>query len=112
MDTALHISGDFEQSGDEVLTVSGIQEIRQQVYIMLSAHKGAFIYDRELGSDIGKVDLSSENCIEEVEACARAALADVEGAEVVGVTIDDGAVWVSVVVQDTVFEVQVRNTEE
>ena len=52
MDTALNIDGDFDVVNDSVSSVEGLKELKQKMYITLSVRKGAFIYDRELGSDV------------------------------------------------------------
>ena len=83
MDTALNISGDISP-----YTISETDELKQRLYIALSAKKGGFIYDRELGSDIFAVDLSEPDCINKIEVFASKALSDISNAEVIGVVAE------------------------
>ena len=106
MDCALSSSGDLaaDSSGLPFL-VSGREEIAQQLYIALSAKKGCFLYDRELGSRLGESETISE---EQALALARDALRPVGGAEVLWVRIQNGQITVCVLAGGEQFEVGVR----
>lgn len=109
MDTALNINGDIALSElGKPYRISGKDEIQQQLYILLSAKKGGFIYDRELGSDIFTVDLSALNCLSEIEAKARQALTDFPTAEIVGVSIDNGTISLSIELDNELYEIELR----
>lgn len=46
-------NGDFKKSPDgKPIKISGLEELKQQIYIRLKAKLGGFIYDRKLGSEI------------------------------------------------------------
>ncbi len=88
--------------------IEGDEEIAQQMYILLSAKKGGFIYDRSLGSELYAVDMNRDDCIEQLEAKARQALAGLRGAEVVGIMTDSGNVTITVESGGKLFEIPVR----
>ena len=62
--------------------INQISKIILRIYIMLSAHRGEFIYDRELGSEIHLIDKTQENAAELVEISAREALREFPYCEV------------------------------
>lgn len=106
MDTELDFSGDLKEGEDGApCTVTGTDELRQRLYIMLSARRGQFIYDRELGSDIYLVKDGTED---EICAAARDALASLPEAEVTGVTKDNNDIYVAVVCGSEEFDIRVR----
>lgn len=96
MDNVLGSGGSFNMDGRS--------ETEQKIYIILAAHKGKFIYDRELGSEIYKVDISGADPVGEIEAKARDALSGLPWAEVVGVSLADGKITVSVEVEGKVSD--------
>ena len=102
MDTALNMR---DISCD---TVSGRDEIQQQLYIMLSARHGRFLYDRELGSDIFSVDISQPDFTDKVESHARKALSDMPNAEIVGVEANNGNICIGVEVDSEIYEITIR----
>lgn len=61
MDTAIS-KGDFllDSSGLPI-SISGVQEILQRAIIRLTAKKGSFIYDTNLGSDLYKLKAGAAN---------------------------------------------------
>lgn len=77
-------NGDFKRSPTgKPLSVSGLDELKQRVYIRLRAKPGVFIYDRRLGSNISEI---SENAgDEEILASIRKALPELFDAELVSV---------------------------
>ena len=105
MDTALDISGDFASYGDEgIYFISGNDELKQRLYILFSAVKGGFIYDRELGSGISR----EVNAVPEIESLAREALESVPEAEVVGAEINGGEITVTVMIGGTETDIILR----
>jgi len=73
------------QSGDNVITkekrileASGPEALLQQALIRLKAHKGSFPLDRELGSELFKLDVERSSA-EEIEPLIREAIAPVRG---------------------------------
>lgn len=108
-DTAININGDVARdSGGKVYYVSGREETAQRLYILLSARKEGFIYDRELGSDIGLIDLNDSSAALKAEACARRALACMPSAEVTGAAVEGDNVTVFVSVDDEEYSISVR----
>ena len=83
------------------------EEIYQKLYILLSARKGGFIYDRQLGSDIFQVDVSQPECIPLIESKARNALSGFPEAEIVGVTAENTDICVSVQIDDEIYEIDI-----
>lgn len=109
LDTGLNINGDFDTGADgKIYRISGEEETRQKLYILLSARAGKFIYDRELGSGIFGADIQNADCTERIEAQARKALDKTAGAEVVGVVVDNGTVYVSVELDGKVYDIELR----
>lgn len=110
MDTALSIGGDLAVDTRGMLYyVSGREEICQQIYILLSAKKGAFIYNRELGSRIsGSPALSAE----QAAALAREALRTIPRAEVLSAEFEDGDLTVRVGYGGEVLVINVRTDPE
>lgn len=46
-------NGDFKKnSNGKPMKISGLEELKQQIYIRLKTRLGSFIYDRSLGSEI------------------------------------------------------------
>ncbi len=104
MDTALNISGDISP-----YTISETDELKQRLYIALSAKKGGFIYDRELGSDIFSVDISEPDCINKIEAFARKALSDISNAEVIGVVAESNSICIGVETDSGIYDITINN---
>lgn len=109
MDTALNINGDFDtDSNGMAYRISNIDEIKQKIYILLSAKLGEFIYDRTLGSDIHNIDVSKSTACDEIIAQARKTLCDIPQAEVIGAEINDRKVTVSVRIDEAVYDITLR----
>ena len=104
MDTALNIAGDISPD-----TISGTDELKQQLYIALSAKKGRFIYDRGLGSDIFLADISEPDCINKIEAFARKALSDISNAEVIGVVAENNSICIGVETDSGIYDITINN---
>lgn len=61
------------------ISVSGLEELKQRIYIRLKARLGAFIYDRRLGSNICELsDNASDKEILSVVRCSLPELFDAE----------------------------------
>lgn len=109
MDTALNINGDFSTDISGMpYRITGIEEIKQKVYILLSVRLGEFIYDRSLGSKIHNIDTSSPTACDEIVAQARKTLCELPQAEVTNAKINDGRITVSVQVGDEIFDIVLR----
>lgn len=96
------------KSGGLPYHIAGREELLQRMYILLSAKKGGFIYNRELGSRIGGISPSDAQAAAKAEAYARKALESVPYAEVTGANIDNNAVKVTVSVQGEDAEIELR----
>ncbi len=108
MDTALDRNGDFAvDQFDRLFFLSGSDEMKQQVYILLSVQKGTFLYDRDLGSDVA----AAGDQLTLIEAKARCALKKMPEAEVIGVRREEGILTVSVAVNGERMDVAVRRGE-
>lgn len=108
MDCALNGSGDL--AADErglPYFVSGREELAQRLYIALSARKGGFLYDRELGSRLSETELTDG---QQAAALAREALQPLPGAEVLDARLLDGQVTVRVSCDGEEFEIAVRRS--
>ena len=78
---------------------------------MLSAQKGGFVFDRELGSDIALIDPADSRAALRAEACARQALACMPEAEVTGVCVEGGSITVLVSADGEEYSIRVRRTQ-
>ena len=112
-DTAININGDLsrDSSGGGPYYVSGREETAQKLYILLSSRRGGFIYDRELGSDIGLIDTADSSASLRAEACARRALACMPEAEVTGVCVEENGITVLIAVGNEEYSITVRRTQ-
>ena len=63
-------------SGGRYIHISGDDEILQQAFFKISAKFAGFVYNRELGCEINKVDFDDENFQEKVNLIMSQALAD------------------------------------
>lgn len=88
--------------------ITEMNPVQQKLYMLLAGRKGAFIYDRELGSDIFKINPNDTHCIPAIEANARHALQTLPNAEVVGVSVDNEVVSVSVELDGQIYETQIH----
>ncbi len=105
LDTALCINGDFDKDeNNNIFFISGNEEVKQKLYIMLSMKKGSFIYDRELGSGLYKC----VDDMQQIEAEARKALSRFPEAEVTGVSAQDGMICVSVMYNGENYDINIR----
>ncbi len=105
MDTALDYHGDFlkDENGKGFL-IDDEAELWQKVYLILSAKKGQFVYDRTLGSEIGENPQDTRK----VEASARAALKILPFAEVQKVELNADGVVVTVSMNGKTKDMKVR----
>ncbi len=73
-------NGDFKRDpAGRPVSVSGLEELKQRIYIRLKARLGGFIYDRGLGSNI--CELSDNADEREILAAVRHALPELFDAE-------------------------------
>ncbi len=70
-----------DAAGNPLYTAEGIEDIFQQVVICITAKRGGFIYDKELGAE-AVVDIAGEREIKRLESSLRSAAAPVAGAQV------------------------------
>lgn len=109
MDTAIRYTGDFAVDVNErPYFITGQDERRQQLYWRLSMVRGGSLYDRTTGSDLSAIDLSRADAVLQAEAQARKALADLPGAEVTGVSLENGTLTVFVQWDGQDYEIPVR----
>ncbi len=84
MDTAL-LNGDFLLSNrNKLLSIFGMDEILQRIFIRLSVPKGSFAYHRSFGSELYKLKNHSDHLPQRAKALAEQALDGLDG-----VAIDD-----------------------
>ncbi len=113
MDTAINISGDLDtDENGRMIFVEGTDELKQRIYILLSAVEGEFFYDRALGSRIQSIDTGSANACGLIEAEARRVLGVLDGVEVTGAAVRDGEVFVFIKADGNEFEVEVRRSAD
>ena len=109
MDTALNINGDFDSDAvGMAYRICGNDELKQKVYIILSARLGEFVYDRTLGSEIYNIDISSPTACEKITAKARKALLELPQTEVTKTEINDGKITVFVDINGINYAVELR----
>lgn len=82
MDLALH-NGDFKTAGGIPVTLREKEELLQRAYLLLGVHRGSFVYDPELGSDL-HIFSSEDGEIGRVMGCMEAALRDRDELAVTG----------------------------
>ena len=70
-----------DAAGNPLYTEDGIEDICQQVLICITAQKGGFVDNKELGIHRG-FDVSTPRGIKCLESQLRRAVADIEGAEI------------------------------
>lgn len=109
MDMSLNVSGDFDT---DILgrpyEIDGTEEILQKVYISLSAHGECFIYDRDLGGQLYKTDISSENAEKMLYARAKDLTENITGAEICGIEIRNGDTYAVVCIEGKNYDVALR----
>ena len=92
MDTAL-LNGDFLcDSRGFPMKIYGTEELLQRVFFRLSIKKGSFIYDRNLGSELYKLNIYEENIKSKATSLIKEALIDMKNVivkDVVTEIIDD-----------------------
>ena len=109
MDMKLGLHGDMEiNSLGLPFHIAGFEELVQRIYVLLSAKKGGFIYNRELGSSIDSVSPEDPQAVPKIEAFARKALESIPEAEVTGAAINDGGITVMVSLSGIDIEIFVR----
>lgn len=110
MDTFLSVDGDLgiDSEGKPYL-IDNEEELLQKVYILLSAKKEKFIYDRKFGSKINEVDISGENAADEISAMARDTLEVLPYAEVISAEISENTVIITVEINETEYDVILRS---
>ncbi len=109
MDNAINVNGDFKtDDSGKIYRIFGTEELKQKIYILLSARLGEFIYDRSLGSEIYSIDKSADDAVDEIISKARHTLADTEYVEVTNASIEDDTVTVSVMIYDNEYDIELR----
>lgn len=71
-------------------TVSGLDELLQDIRIRLTIPKGGFPYDRDLGSRLKEVEPSKEHAAERALALANEALLDLPGVRAEAAELREG----------------------
>lgn len=105
MDMAINPKGDFDtEITGRPYTIDGTEELLQKIYICLSGHCGKFIYDREIGSELYKTELSEDN----LEMKAREAVKDIKEAEICGMQISNGTVYAFVDIDNKIYNIALR----
>lgn len=92
MDTKIENGGFVMNSRGIPETVSGLEEVLQQIKIALTINKGSYRYNRNLGSRIKEIDLSYEHAEDRLKMTANEALVDSPGIEIIDAIIGDGYV--------------------
>ena len=88
MDTALY-DGDFLlDNRNRLVTISGLDEILQRIFIILNVKKGSFCYDRDFGSEIYKLRNYSEHIAQRAKMLVEHALYNLDNVQVDSVTVD------------------------
>lgn len=66
------------------IPISGLEELKQRIYIRLKARLGSFIYDRELGSEI-----NADSGEGELKELIRRALPELFDSELISASIEE-----------------------
>lgn len=79
-------NGDFKRnSSGRPIQISGLDELKQRIYIRLKARLGGFIYDRKLGSEI-TADVQNNQLTELI----RKSLPELFDVDLVSASMDNG----------------------
>lgn len=79
-------NGDLKKNASgRAVRISGLEELKQRIYIRLKARLGGFIYDRELGSEI-----NADTEDKELEGLIRKSLPQLFDAEFLSASMEDG----------------------
>lgn len=88
LDTALY-DGDFLlDNRNRMVEISGINEILQKVFIILSVRKGSFCYDRNFGSELYKLRNYEDHLEDRAKMLAEEALYDLDYVKVNSVEVE------------------------
>lgn len=83
-------NGDFKRgSHGKPILVSGLDELKQRIYIRLKVKLGSFIYNRSLGS--GLLLLSENPSDEELLECVRSVLPELFDVELLSAKVMNGS---------------------
>lgn len=89
LDTALY-DGDFLLSNrNRVVKISGIEEILQKVFIILSVKKGSFCYNRNFGSELYKLRNYEDHLEERAKMLVEQALYNLDYVKVTDVDFEN-----------------------
>lgn len=91
--------------------ISKISKMILGIYIMLTAHRGEFIYDRELGSEIHLIDKKQENAAGLVEISAREALKEFPFCEVKSAEVSEEKIRVKTEIYGKEYEFDLQEGE-
>lgn len=90
LDTALY-NGDFLlDNRNRMIEISGIDEILQKVFIILSVKKGSFCYDRNFGSELYKLRNYEDHLEDRAKMLAEGALYDLDYVKINNVEVENG----------------------
>lgn len=104
MDTMLSLNGDFKtDSHGRAYLSDHTEELLQKIYILLSAKKNQFIYNRTLGSEI-QTQISEEKILAE----ARNALRQIPEAEVLRIISENDELNIIIQINQQEYSVTVR----
>ncbi len=103
------------KNGDTVTTSSGEIEMLsdddalfQSAMIRICAKKGEFVYDRELGSTLDKLEANAEFALEKAEIMINEALADLDNAIAVVKEIDEERLVIELTIENKTRTKEVR----
>lgn len=108
MDMAINPAGDFDIDSGKPYEIEGTEEIMQRIYICLTAHRGNFIYDRELGGELYKIEVSENGAENILEVQAREAIKCIPNAEICEIHIVNGIVYALVSVDGWIRNIAIR----
>ncbi len=101
---------DFEISGEQYGMPDEMtqgNDTVSRIFTALCAMRGKYIYDRELGSVIRPTTNYTENDKNFIESAARMALKRIPAAEVTGIRLQNGKVYIAVSVGDLQTEIEI-----
>ena len=114
LDTALY-DGDFLLSNrNRLVKISGIEEVLQKVFIILSVKKGSFCYDRNFGSEIYKLKNYEDHLEERAKMLVEQALYNLDYVKVTDVDVendlenDDITLTLHLIIDEETYDLEVK----
>lgn len=95
------------ESTGVLMRLTGLDAMFQRAFINIASKKGSFVYDRELGTDISGIDLTTEDAKDRLELVFNEALVNCSNAVAQVLEIDE-KIKVKILIDGQSREVEVE----